>query len=119
MASSGPNDFLASAKEAAASAGTTLGQQGEKVGAAAAGAQKTVGEYVTKATDYVQGNQEVPPKSEGKVGAAAAGVQKTVGDFATKATDYVQGNQEVPPKSEGKVDAAAAGVQKTVGGLFK
>jgi hypothetical protein len=76
MASTGPNDFLKGAKDAAASAQTTLGQQGEKVGAAAVGVQKTVGEYVTKATDYVQGKPEETPKpEEGVIG----GVKKTVG----------------------------------------
>jgi len=64
MASTGPNnDFLASAKDAAASAQTTVGN-------AAANVQKTVGEYATKAADYVQSKPEEPAKPEGVVGGA-------------------------------------------------
>jgi hypothetical protein len=73
-----PSEVLGSAKVAAESAQTSLGNQGEKVTAAAEQVKKNVVEYVDKAADYVHSKPEEPPKAEeGVIG----NVKKTVGNL--------------------------------------
>ncbi|XP_058735326.1 uncharacterized protein LOC131607327 [Vicia villosa] len=78
MASTGSNDFLAGAKGAAATAQKTIGEQASNVATAAGGVQKTVGEYVGKAVDYVN------PKPEPKPVGVVAGATKAAGDLFKK-----------------------------------
>ncbi|XP_039688881.1 uncharacterized protein [Medicago truncatula] len=85
MASTEPNnDFLAGAKDAVASAQTTVGNAAAgvqtTVGNAAANVQKTVGEYATKAADFVQSKPEEPAKPEGVI----AGAKNAVGGLFKK-----------------------------------
>jgi hypothetical protein len=73
-----PSEVLGSAKVAAESVQTSLGNQGEKVTAAAEQVKKNVVEYVDKAADYVHSKPEEPPKAEeGVIG----NVKKTVGNL--------------------------------------
>jgi hypothetical protein len=73
-----PSEVLGSAKVAAESVQTSLGNQGEKVTAAAEQVKKNVVEYVDKVADYVHSKPEEPPKAEeGVIGS----VKKTVGNL--------------------------------------
>lgn len=67
----GPNDLLASTKDAAASAQKTVGNLaagGQKnVGNAAAGVHKTVGDFATNAADFVKPKPDPIGKTKGAV----------------------------------------------------
>lgn len=74
----GPNDLLASAKDAAASAQKTVGNAAagaqKTVGNAAAGVHKTVGDYATTAANYVKPKPDPIGKTKGAVDGAAKSV---------------------------------------------
>ncbi|CAL5212991.1 unnamed protein product [Lathyrus oleraceus] len=122
MASTGTtdSDLVKNAKATAASAKTAVGEQTAKVTTAAGGVQKSVGEYVDKAADYVHSKPDPPPAEPGVfsgVAKAAGDAQKTVGEFVTKAVDYVTPTPK--PEPVAKTEAEVAGATKAAGDLFK